>query len=265
MINVANLSGGGAGAVGFELSVLSVLDSKGVSFSEVYGVSGGCLAGLLYATFGAEKAIDVALNIPDTYDPDFWAFILPWKRTPSGLVHYEPLREYLLGVLTARTLQKKLVLQSTELFSKESVYRTFYKGEPAADAVQAVIDGMSIPGLVDVKPKGGKLYVDSGATENSVAIAHMPTDAMIWTISVHGRESINFTEEDYTKAGVIEMLGQTTGSMSYVMYRDDKEALHAKYKSLRFIEATKKLEVFSFSRDSIQEAIDHGKEVMNGN
>lgn len=263
MKNVLNLSGGGAAALGFELAVIDHLENKkGIQFDEVYGVSAGGLAGLLYSTLGIKEASEFARSIDkDVYKLQrsklLWSW-LPWKKPVKGLVEWSPLEKKLEKALEGKKFQKKFVCQLGDLYSSEVIYTT---SSSPIEMIKYVLAGMSIPGLAPPLEHDEWLLCDAGAVENVIATSHMPTDAMIWVVSVHSQEAKGLTPLTYEQAGIADMFAQSTAHATYVMYRDDMEKLRQTYKQVKVIEATKHLEVFIFSEENILDAMVHGSDV----
>lgn len=268
---ILNLSGGGAAAMGFHAGAIERLEEvQGLNFDQCYTVSAGGLVGVCWASIGIKKTIQAFWDIPDAYDPLYWSWAkygLGWGKMPKAIVHYQPLWSHLYRILEHERLQKDVVIQCADLYTKKPVYFAFEPGDPAINALEYAIHGMKIPGLLNPHPFEDKLLVDAGAVENSISWRFPHTEdahlAQIYTLAVHGAKTIDLTPDQYKDADILDMLGQTIGSMSHIMYRDDKRLLNAQFPTdnIRYIEAEKKLEVFKITPQTIKDAYSHGRQM----
>lgn len=266
---IANLSGGGAGALGFGLACVDHLHhKKGIKFNTYYGVSAGTLAALLLASHAEPKgAIKSALSITDFYDPHSlrtWVrSFLPWRPKLKSIAEYGPMEKKLKKILKGKKIHTRLVIQLANLYNKKQPeFFVFERGMDASAAIPYVRTAMSIPGMMDAWETDGMLLCDAGAIISSVADRHIPKSSTVYTIDIHS--SIDMTPETFKEAGIADMISQTTTGGTHQMYLRDKEQLKKDYPDshLVFVEAEKDLEVFKMNPTTVRESMDHGYEIM---
>lgn len=261
-MNILNLSGGGSGAMSFQLAAIERLeDAKGIKFDQAFGVSGGCVAAVGWASVGAEETIRLLYRMPDAYDPDWKTWIkyaFGFSDVPRNLGTFAPMLKFFTKELKDLALQKPVTIQMYDWLINEPYFLQYEKGDSAVKAMESAILAMSIPGLMGLWESKSFLRCDIGAMENAIATERMPKDATIYVISVHGRESAVMTRDKYNQSSFIDLVGEVISSMSYVMYRDDVRKLKQNYPYLKFYESPKKLPVFDFSMEAIEEGVGCG-------